>query len=370
MLRLNWADYRDYFNDRSKHVKMNRSIRGVLITAGCLLPAIAIAQTGVSAAATGLQAVLDQLYTDMLPQSSQLIDTGRLLAAFGALLFIGIRVLKHIARAEEIDILPLLRPFVIGMVIALYPYLIALLNGVLSPTVTGTAQMQKNANDAIQVMLQQKQDALKGTADYQLYGTNDGAGNEALWEAMNPDISLNPALQITAPFLFSISKAYYNTKNQIKVWLSGILELIFEGAALCINTLRTFNLIVLAVLGPIVLGLSVFPTFGSSLQGWLARYVNVYLWLPVANLFAAILGNIQVNMLKLDIDQIQQTGSTFFSSTDVGYLLFLVIGIAGYFSVPSIASYIVQAASNDALAGTINRSIRTVTGNLVRLITK
>ena len=31
-----------------------------------------------------------------------------------------------------------------------------------------------------------------------------------------------------------------------------------------------------------------------------ARYVNVYMWLPVANIFGAIIAKIQVNMIQLE----------------------------------------------------------------------
>jgi conjugative transposon TraJ protein len=119
---------------------------------------------------------------------------------------------------------------------------------------------------------------------------------------------------------------------------------------LCINTLRTFYLIVLAILGPIVFGLSVFDGLQHTLTVWIARYINVFLWLPVANIFGAIIGKIQENMLKIDIQQVIKYGDTFFSSTDTAYLIFLVIGIVGYFTVPSVAGYIVQAGGGNALA--------------------
>jgi hypothetical protein len=69
----------------------------------------------------------------------------------------------------------------------------------------------------------------------------------------------------------------------------------------------------------------------------------------VANIFGAIISTIQEKMLVLDIGQVESTGDTFFSATDTGYLIFLVIGIIGYFSVPSVANYIVHAASGGAL---------------------
>ena len=54
-------------------------------------------------------------------------------------------------------------------------------------------------------------------------------------------------------------------------------------------------------------------------------------------------------MLHVDISQVQSTGDTFFSSTDVAYLIFLIIGIVGYFTVPSVANYIVNAGGGGAM---------------------
>ncbi len=69
----------------------------------------------------------------------------------------------------------------------------------------------------------------------------------------------------------------------------------------------------------------------------------------MANIFGSIIGKIQEKMLMVDISQINQTGDTFFSRTDVAYLVFMIIGIVGYFTVPSVANYIVHAAGGGAL---------------------
>jgi hypothetical protein len=69
-------------------------------------------------------------------------------------------------------------------------------------------------------------------------------------------------------------------------------------------------------------------------------------------------------MIQLDINQIQANGDTYFSSTDTGYLIFLVIGIVGYFTIPSVANYIVQAGGGNALlykvTNLFSSSVRTV----------
>jgi hypothetical protein len=50
-------------------------------------------------------------------------------------------------------------------------------------------------------------------------------------------------------------------------------------------------------------------------------------------------------MLQLDIAQLQATGQTTFGSTDAAYLIFLILAIVGYFTVPSVANYIINAGS-------------------------
>jgi len=108
-------------------------------------------------------------------------------------------------------------------------------------------------------------------------------------------------------------------------------------------------LVVLSILGPLVFGIAVFDGFQHTLTVWIARYINIFLWLPVANIFGGILGKIQENMLKLDLSQLADQGDTFFSRTDLAYLVFLIIGIVGYFSVPSVANYIVHAGGGSVL---------------------
>jgi conjugative transposon TraJ protein len=92
-----------------------------------------------------------------------------------------------------------------------------------------------------------------------------------------------------------------------------------------------------------------FDGFQHTLTVWIARYINIFLWLPVSNIFGSIIGKIQENMLKVDIAQVQDYGDTFFSPTDTAYLIFMIIGIVGYFTVPSVANYIVHAGGGNTL---------------------
>ncbi|MFD0749149.1 conjugative transposon protein TraJ [Mucilaginibacter calamicampi] len=307
----------------------------------------------------GLQATLNTVYNEMLPLCSQLIGVGRGIAGFGALLFISSRVWQRIAAAEPIDFYPLMRPFGIGLAILLFPTLIAVMNGVLSPTVSATGAMVKNSDLAIQKLLAAKQAAIQKTDAWQMYVGDDGDGDRDKWyKYTHPDDPNGSKEGVFAgignDMKFAMAKASYNFRNTVKQWMSEILQVVFQAAALCINTIRTFYLIVLAILGPLVLGLSVFDGFQFTLNTWLAKYVNVFLWLPVANIFGAIIGKVQENMLKLDIRQVNQAGDTFFSATDTAYLIFLLIGTIGYFTVPSVAGYIINPGGGNGLLNKVN----------------
>jgi conjugative transposon TraJ protein len=325
--------------------------------AGMIMPQLVSAQTisGWADDIKSLHSVLDQIYDEMIPKCDRLIGVGRGIAAFAALWYIAARVWGHISRAESIDFYPLFKPFVIGFAILIFPSVIGLINGVMQPTVSGTSAMVEESDAVIAVLLRQKEEAVKRSDHYLMYVGEDGSGNYDKWYRYTHDDE-DPSEEgwiesIGNNIRFAMSKAYYNFRNAVKEVIAEILQLLFAAASLAINTMRTFNLIILAILGPLVFGLSVFDGFGHTLKHWLARYINVFLWLPIANIFGAVIGTIQENMLKIDINQVVETGDTFFSRTDLGYMVFLIIGILGYFSVPSIANQILWVGGGDSLTG-------------------
>jgi conjugative transposon TraJ protein len=320
-----------------------------IVGAGIFLPSVSQAQ--MAGEIESFRTVLDTLYEEMIPLSSQLIDIGRGLAGFAAMWYIAARVWRHIANAEPIDFYPLLRPFGIGLAILIFPTVLTIINSVLAPTVTGTAAMVDGSNSSVAYLLKRKEEAIQKSPLWQMYVGVDGDGDRAKWYRYTHPEGDDEGMfdEIGNDVRFAMAKASYNFRNSIKQWMSEILHVLYQAAALCINTIRMFYLVILAILGPLIFGLSVFDGLHHTLTVWLARYINIFLWLPVANIFGSMIGKIQENMLKIDINQVNEYGDTFFSSTDSAYLIFMVIGIIGYFTVPSIANYIVHAGGANAL---------------------
>src|SRR5882672_8109309 len=338
----------------------------IIATVILLLPQFGLAQGGFAGRIRSLHEVLDQLYDDMMPLCSRLIGVGRGVAGFAATWYIASRIWRHIANAEPIDFYPLFRPFVIGFAVLIFPSVIAMINGVMKPTVTGTRAMVTDSDAAVAQLLKMKEEAIKKTAYWQMYVGPTGSGDRDKWYKYNyGDKSEGWLKSIGNDIKFAFAKASYNFRNSIKQWMAEVLKVLFEAAALCINTIRTFYLIVLAILGPLVFGLAVFDGFQHTLTVWLARYLNIFLWLPVANIFGGIMGKVQENMLKEDLQQIASNGDTFFSTTDTAYLIFMIIGIVGYFTVPSVANYIIHAGGGNALLQKVTNLMSTSSRTVV-----
>lgn len=326
----------------------------VFLVAGVVLPGACYAQS-MADSIEGLHGVLDKLYDDMIPLCSDMIEIGQAIAGFAAIWFISSRVWGQIARAEPVDLYPLLRPFVITVAIGLYvPLVLGVMNGVMKPVAVATAGIVKNSDTAIAVLLQQKEDAIKKSDVYEMYIGANGQGDKDKWykyyHPKDPDRKKEDFLQkIGNDMLFSLEQTAYSIRNSVKQFLSEALQILFQAASLCINTVRTFYLVVLAILGPLVFGMSVFDGFQQSLISWVGRYINYFLWLPVSNIFGAIINKIQMNMLQIDIEQIKKYGDTSFGANDTAYLIFLIMGVVGYFTVPSIAGYIVHVAGSNPM---------------------
>jgi conjugative transposon TraJ protein len=290
----------------------------------------------------GLQATLQQAYDTMIVNCSELIGVSSAIAGLGTLWHVAGHIWLDIAEARGVSLRPLYRPLLIGLAITFFPTVIGVMNAILGPTVTGTAALAGNANQAVATLLQQEQQALQQSTDWQMYAGTSGNGSLDKWEQLSGEADSGIVSGLSNRVKFEMAKASYNLKNSVKVWLSQILQVLFEAAALCINTVRTFYLIILAILGPLAFAFSVYPGLEGSLSHWLSHYIHVFLWLPVANLFGSLIAQIQQEMIKLDIAQLTATGQTNFGATDAAYIIFLLMAIVGYFTVPSITQYIVR----------------------------
>ena len=288
-----------------------------------------------------LHQILRSLYDEMMPLCEDMAGVAKGIAGLGALFYVAYRVWQSLARAEPIDVFPMLRPFAIGLCIMFFPTVVlGTLSGVLSPIVQGTAKMLETETLDMNEYREQK-DKLEYEAMKRNPETAYLVSNEEFDKQLE-ELGWSPDDLVTMAGMY-IERSMYQMKKGVRDFFRELLELLFQAAALVIDTLRTFFLVVLSILGPIAFAISVWDGFQSTLTQWICRYVQVYLWLPVSDMFSTILAKIQVLMLQSDIERMQADPNFSLDSSDGVYIVFMIIGIIGYFTIPTVSGWIIQA---------------------------
>ena len=302
---------------------------------------------------SNLHEILKNLYVEMMPLCSNMVGIAKGIAGLGALIYVAVRVWQSLARAEPIDVYPMLRPFAIGICIMFFPTLVlGTINGVLSPIVRGTHGMLET-----QTMDMNKYREMKDKLEYESMMRNPETAylvsNEEFDKQLD-ELGWGPGDMMTMTGMY-LERTAYNIKKSVRDFMREVLELLFAAAALLIDTLRTFFLIVLAILGPIAFAISVWDGFQSTLSQWMCRYIQIYLWLPVSDLFSSVLAKIQVLMLENDIKELQNNPDFSIDSSNGVYIVFMIIGILGYFTIPTVAGWIIQAGGVGGASRPINQ---------------
>lgn len=235
------------------------------------------------------------------------------------------------------------------------------LNGVLSPVAHGTsAILDSQTFDMLKY--QQQKDKLEYEAmlrdPSKAYLVSDEEFDKRIEE-----LGWTDTFTIMGMY---IERLWYNIGQKVRDFFRILLELLFQAASLTVDTIRTFFLVVLTILGPISFALSIYDGFQSTLMQWLSRYISIYMWLPVSDLFGAILAKIQILMLQQDIALLEDPAYIPDGSNTV-YCIFLIIGILGYFCVPTVASWIVQTAGAGNYTSRLNSVVMMAGGTAATL---
>ena len=274
-----------------------------------------------------LHQILRSLYEQMMPLCADMAGVAKGIAGLGALFYVAYRVWQSLARAEPIDVFPMLRPFAVGLCIMFFPTVVfGTINSVLSPVVQGTAKLLETQTLDMNKYREQK-DRLEYEAMVRNPETAYLVSNEEFDKQLE-ELGWSPSDMVTMAGMY-IDRGMYKMKKGIRDFFREILELMFQ---------------------------SVWDGFQSTLTQWICRYIQVYLWLPVSDIFSTILAKIQVLMLQSDIERMQTDPNFSLDSSDGVYIVFMIIGIIGYFTIPTVAGWIIQAGGMGSYGRNVNQT--------------
>ena len=292
-----------------------------------------------------LHTILRVLYDDMMVLCYPMSQVAMAIAGIGALLYIAYRVWQSLAQAEPIDLFPLMRPFAIGICILFFPTLVlGSLNGILSPLVKATHSLMVGQTLDME-QWQERRERLELEGHDQMPPDSYYAEDEEMERELN-ELGLDDQTQQTLDRM-NEQRSSWSVKGIIFKCLAWVLELLFAAASVILDVLRTFYLIAFAI--------SVFDGFQSTLTQWLTKYISIYLWLPISDLFSAIIARLQTLSMRHDAELMAGGYNWYVDWSSSLNLIFMLVAVCGYLCIPSIASWVVQANGFAAYNKTVSK---------------
>lgn len=270
-------------------------------------------------------ASLWNVYHSLLGQFSGITDLANALAALGALIYVSVRVFSAMSRGGEIDIFPLLRPFAIGICIVLFnPLILTPLNAV--------TEAVNNGVESIALRNETQLDELRKERTRLEEKIREKKDDETAWYDINGQLA----------------NAFSSMKTELADGLQSVFHWLVEAIYFCaeiiLKSLRIFFLLMLAIIGPLVFGFALFDGISGGIPAWFSRYISISLWSSVISILKALLNTIHIHLMKLEIVDLQaELSGGIEGGTDYYSLAFYVVGILGFFAVPTIAGWIVEA---------------------------
>ena len=173
-----------------------------------------------------LHQILRKLYEDMMPLCSDMVGVAKGIAGLGALFFVAAKVWQALARAEPIDVYPLLRPFAIGLCIMFFPlFVLGSINGILSPVVKGCNSLLKEQTFNMNEYREQK-DRLEREAMLRNPETAYLVSDEVFDKEIDA-LGISPKDVATMGGMY-MERGWFNMKQSIRKGFQELLELLLS----------------------------------------------------------------------------------------------------------------------------------------------
>ncbi|WP_051397889.1 hypothetical protein [Runella limosa] len=317
----------------------------------------------------GLITIINNLYNQQIPIAQSMAETiegyVRVFAAIGALVYIFSRVIVQIANNQDIDIFPLLRPFVLMCCI---PFAPAICNGI-DKTANSIRTGVTAGNLQIAEQVKQLNDKLTELVDkkWETIRSNPESYKDAFGNSQEEDSKfLGMETSFVIDFKISMAKAQESLKFQLLAVLQHVLIALMYVAETCLFLVSIGYRIVLRMGFPITLALAIFPGFSMAIANWAGRYIQFALMPAVAAMYSSIgFGLVKSYLQAYDVtDALNGMGAELQQPEylGLGFMSLLIVVLIGYTQVPSMTHMLVTVGGVGSIVQGATRGLSAVGG--------
>lgn len=303
---------------------------------------------------TDILAFNKEILNDSLNSSSSYMLTAKLIAGVGLLIGVLITYRKILQDGVEVELPKFLGKFLlIFLGILFYGTLVRFINvplDVINGSITATVKKEydNTTNYFESFQFQTSEEYLynaemeKELAEYELIMGNPNENsvsdnrrhNRNITAIKNKGQRQNEEQGLTI-WNYMKGDGIDSIKRAVMGWVYQIVFYLGSVAIMVLNFVRTFFLTVLTIFGIFTIAISAFPGFEGSFNKWLQNYINVYLWLPIGYILQALISKMYTHL---------NPRGELFSTDNLSMLVFGLLGIVSYATVPYLSNLLVSAA--------------------------
>ena len=284
----------------------------------------------------------DVLIRGGIDNSQILVNMARAIGGIAAFLYISKRIYEQLIADNPISLLPLLRPFALLLVITFWSPFIQLLMVPTKGLTKISEAVYTDKKHIVATRLEEKQRAIF-YADLPSFQENQEK-EATLW-----DKGIN--MLLTTANILTGRALQHQITFYVMDGIRQLMESFFEAVVYLIAFLRTVFCVLLIIFGPLVFAVSIFDGFQDNYLHWIARFINVNLYLPIALLILSLVQEVLIYVLEAEIVQVKSSLIYQPSMYYVSNMVVPICGIAGLLMVPKIASWIVSASGTGSGGG-------------------
>lgn len=310
---------------------------------------------------------LFRLFTDLQNNVSDIfgefVADAQALAALFMLLYFGLESFKMMTGDKKLEIMPLLRPFAIGLVLMMWTPFVSLISVPGQVLTQHSKDMFYDHIDEVENLSRQRY-ALIDSVSIELIKTSvivensDKEANDDKWFDFGIDFSAIKD-KIAGLYVYVVAKVKMLLFNLVEfivvtlwqacVYFVFFLQIIFSG--------------ILITLGPISFAFSILPGFRDAYIQWLSRFISVSLYSCIAYIVLSISLAIMEYGLENEIDILNyalsnEAAFVMYVGTMSGgvnsFILTCILGALSMLTIPFVSTWVVSTTGvGQAVGGVV-----------------
>lgn len=290
--------------------------------------------------------------------AKQLESDVRVVAAIGALIYIFGSLSVQIYQNQEINFLPLLRPFVIIMLLPFAPKFCTAIDNF------GEKIRSNISNDNVNIAgkVQETSDKIQKKIDekWRAIGTDPEKYDAVFGDGAYKKDEGGFSGGLYMDFKLGFNRISEDMKFQMISLLQDILLTLMYVAESCLLLVSVGFRVVLRIGFPIALALCMFPGFTGALSNWFGKYLNFALLPAVASMVSSLSFNIVKKYIdNYDVESAMSSMGVETAQPSVlgmGFIAILVLSLVLYLFVPSMTAMLVSVGGVGQLVqGTVRQ---------------